>query len=71
MKKYRILDTIMLGFLTHNDSYDLLIDPGTGELAFNGNDIVYIDTKGVEHISHTVNHAINIWLEQRKIESVE
>ena len=61
----------MLGFLTHNDSYDLLIDPGTGELAFNGNDIVYIDTKGVEHISHTVNHAINIWLEQRKIESVE
>ena len=71
MKKYRILDTIMVGFLTHNDSYDLLIDPGTGELAFNGNDIVYIDTKGVEHISHTVNHAINIWLEQRKIESVE
>jgi hypothetical protein len=61
----------MLGFLTHNDSYELLIDPGAGELALNGGDIVYTDTKGVEHISHTVNDAINIWLEQRKIELVE
>jgi hypothetical protein len=48
----------------------MLIDPGFGHLGFNGNDIVYIDSKGVEHISHTQNHAIDIWLEQGKIEEI-
>ena len=70
MKQYKILKTIVLGFLTHNDSYEILIDPGFGHLGFNGNDIVYIYSKGVEHISHTQNHAIDIWLSQGKIEEM-
>jgi hypothetical protein len=68
VKQYKILDTIYLGFLTHNDSYELFIDPGFGHLKFDGSDIVYIDAHGGEHVSHTTNNAIDIWLEQGKIE---
>lgn len=68
MTEYKILQTIVLGFLTHNDSNDMLIDPGFGHLKFNGSDIIYIDARGVDHTSHTVNHAIDIWLQQGKIE---
>lgn len=68
MKQYKILDTIMLGFLTHNDSYDIFIDPGLGYLKFDDKDIIYVDTKGAEHTSHTTNNAIDIWVEQGKIE---
>ena len=68
MTKYEILDTIMLGFLTHNDSYDALID--NGYVYFNGTDIVFIDSKGKEHISHTMSNALNIWEEQGKIKPI-
>lgn len=71
MQKYKILDTIFLGFLTYNDSYEMFIEPGDGYISFNGHDIVFVDTKGVEHISHTQNHAIDVWLEKGCLEATE
>lgn len=63
MKKYEIIKEICLGFLTHNDSYDILIDPGVGHLEFDGKDIVWVDPVGDRFTSHTQNHAIEVFLD--------
>jgi hypothetical protein len=72
MTNYRILQTIVLGFLSHNDSYDAIFGPETGgHLKFDGKDIIYVDKAGVEQVSHTSNNAIDIWLERKIIEVME
>ncbi len=68
MNEYTILRPVVLGFLTHNDSYDMIISPENGHLKFDGSDIIFVDSKGGERVSHTVNHAIEIWLEQGILE---
>ena len=68
MPSYTIKQPIVLGFLTHNDSYDRIILPGEGYLRFNGYDIVYVDKDGSEHISHTSNDAIDVWSERGILE---
>ena len=68
MNEYTILRPVVLGFLTHNDSYDMIIGPENGHLKFDGKDIIFVDSKGGERVSHTVNHAIEIWLEQGILE---
>ena len=68
MNEYTILRPVVLGFLTHNDSYDMIIGPENGHLKFDGHDIIFVDSKGGERVSHTVNHAIEIWLEQGILE---
>lgn len=68
MNEYTILQTILLGFLTHNDSYDSIIGPEDGHLKFDGSDIIFVDRNDKEHLSHTTNNAIDIWLEQGKLE---
>lgn len=70
MKKYKIIETICLGFLTHNDSYDALIDPGVGHLEFDGKDIVWVDVLGDRFTSHTQNRAIKIWQDLGLIEEI-
>jgi hypothetical protein len=55
---------IGLGFLTHNDSYSIVVYPGDGYLLFDGSDIYFIDKNGKERQSHTVNYAIKVWLEK-------
>jgi hypothetical protein len=62
--EYDIVEYIALGFLTHNDSYDKLIRPGDGHLRFDGSDIYFIDNNSNEKQSHTMNHAIKVWLEK-------
>lgn len=69
IKEYNILSTIVLGFLVHNDSYDVLIDPGNNRyLKFDGEDIIFVDSKGREQTSHTMNSALKLWVDQGKIE---
>lgn len=62
--EYDLVEYVVLGFLTHNDSYDKIIRPGDGHLRFDGSDIYFIDRDGKERQSHTVNHAIQVWLEE-------
>ena len=62
--EYDIQKYVALGFLTHNDSYDRMIRPGDGHLRFDGRDIYFIDQDGKERQSHTMNHAIKVWLEK-------
>lgn len=68
MTRYNIVQPIVLGFLTPNDSYDMIVGPENGYLKFDGSDIIFVDSKGDEHISHTSNNAITIWLEQGFLE---
>ena len=68
MNEYTILRPIVLGFLTHNDSYDMIIGPDNGHLKFDGKNIYYVDRAGVEKESHTSNNAIDIWLERGILE---
>lgn len=68
MNEYTILRPVVLGFLTHNDSYEMVISPHNGHLKFDGSDIIFVDSKGGEHVSHTINHAIDDWLEHGQIE---
>lgn len=68
MIEYKILDTIVLGFLTHNDSCDVILNSEDGYLKFDGNNIILVDIQGFEHVSHTCNQAIDIWVNQKKIE---
>ena len=68
MNEYTILRPIVLGFLTHNDSYEMIIGPKNGHLKFDGHDIIFIDSKGIEHVSHTSNNAIDLWLERGSLE---
>lgn len=70
MKKYEIIKEICLGFLTHNDSYDMFIDPGVGHLEFNDKDIVWVDPVGDRFTSHTMNHAIEVFLEMGLIKEM-
>lgn len=58
----------MLGFLTHNDSYDSIITPTDGHLVFDGGNIIFVNNTGNECISITANHAIDIWVKQGKIQ---
>lgn len=60
-------DYICLGFLTHNDSYDKVLRSTDGHLRFDGNDIYFIFKDGTERQSHTMNHAIQVWLEDGHI----
>ena len=68
MNEYTILRPIVLGFLTHNDSYEMIIGPKNGHLKFDGSDIIFVDSKGIEHVSHTSNNAIALWLERGSLE---
>lgn len=64
MLKFEILGTVMLGFLTPQDSYDAFVEPGQGHLEFDGSDIVWVKPDGSRKVSVTVNHALQIWMEQ-------
>ena len=63
MTRYTIKQSITLGFLTHNDSYSMHIHPENGYLKFDGSDIIFVDSKDNEHVSHTSNNASDLWLE--------
>ena len=70
MNHYEICNIILLGFLTHNDSYDMLIKPGDGYIKFDGKNIIFVNQAGEENISHTSNNAISLWLEKNYIKKI-
>ncbi len=66
---FEIRKEIGHGFFNGREQYDQLIEPGQGFLMFNGCDIYWV-VDGQTRMSDTVNEAISIWLEQRRIEEV-
>jgi hypothetical protein len=66
--KYNIIKPIVLGFLTNNDSEEYILDAGTLEI-LNG-DIVFTGVSGKSHISHTQNHAIEVFLSKGLIDPI-
>lgn len=68
MKHYKIIKPIVLGFLTHNDSYEAILDEGT--LSLMGGDIIFTCVAGNSVVSHTQNHAIEVFLGMGLIEEI-
>lgn len=74
IRRYKILETVMLGFNTHNDQYDAFYDPGPTSVVLEREDDG--DTITVTHgekrkESITQAHAIDVWLEEGKIALIE
>lgn len=68
MTEYKINQPIVLSFLGQFDSTDSIINPEDGTLQFDGKSIFFVNTEGKKIESHTMNNAIQIWLEQGKIQ---
>lgn len=71
VKKYKILKSLILGFLTPQDQFDQIFGPDDDViLESNGNTIWVI--KGKEkHESITQAHAIEFYLQKKIIEEIE
>lgn len=70
MQRYfEIRKGIMLGFFNGREQYDELIEPGQGQLMFNGCDIYWL-IDGERRMSETINNAIRIWLADGSIEEM-
>ena len=67
MKKYEILDKIVLGFLTHDDSDDVIISPKPDTFLEADDHTIWLVNKNGRFESHTTITAIQHWLEQGKI----
>lgn len=66
---FEIHKEIMLGFFNGREQYDVIIEPGQGQLMFNGCDIYWV-VDGQERMSETINQAISIWLGNGSIKEV-
>jgi len=69
-RSFAIVTTIMLSFLTHNDSYDIILTGDDGSLEFDGADIIFVSKEGIKKVSVTTNNAIELWLAQGKIQEI-
>lgn len=71
VKKYKVIQPVMLGFLTPQDQVDVLLDPKDREfwLESDGHTIWGMNSEQRQE-SITMANAIDIWLEQGKIEEV-
>ncbi len=67
VKRYRILQPVVLGFLTHNDSFDVIVDGGTIES--DGVTLHLVNELG-RHESHTEAAAVTAWLATGHVEEI-
>ncbi len=67
MKEYKVIQNVMLTFLTPQDSFDATIKPGDGVLFIKDGDICIRFTDGIIKRSITSNNALRIWEEDGKI----
>jgi len=72
IRKYKILETVMLGFNTHNDQYDAFYDPGpTSVVLEHEGDTITVTHGDKRKESITQAHAIDVWLKDGKIALIE
>jgi hypothetical protein len=75
MKQYKILETVMLGFIFRNDQSDAFFDPGPDSAILerepDGDTIFVITSNGERFESITQAHAIEVWLGDGKIEAID
>ena len=72
MKKYKVIKPVMLTMLTPQDSYDASFHPADNDyiLECNGSTI-WVWSDYIKWETITTANAIDIWLEQGKIEEIE
>ena len=68
-RRFDVRKQIMLGFFNGREQYDVVVDPGQGQLIFNGGDIYWL-IHNQQRMSDTINNAIDIWLSDGSIEEV-
>ena len=74
MIRYKLLETVMLGFNTHNNQYDAFYDPGPDSVVLereDGGDTIFVTHNGKRKESITQGHAIDVWLEDGKIAKID
>ena len=67
MKRYRVIKTIVLGFLTPQDQFDTIIHPGDGIILESDGHTIWTVKNGERHESITMAYAIEHWLENGAI----
>lgn len=72
MIEYRILKTIMLGYIDpeHDEQRDILIRPGDAPLGLDGCAIFFRRRDGRWLESITIKHAIEEWLKNGSLEQI-
>ncbi|MBI2024918.1 MAG: hypothetical protein HYT03_02445 [Candidatus Harrisonbacteria bacterium] len=63
MKKYRILKSVILSFLTPQDQSDEIIEPKDGVILESDGRTIWAIKNRKRHESITVAHAIEYWLD--------
>jgi hypothetical protein len=73
IRKYKILETVMLGFHDGRDQTDAFYDPDKGFLLEReeDGDTIFVTLGDKRKESITQAHAIEVWLEDGKIALVE
>ena len=72
MEKYKIIDKIMVSFITGNLQSDILFDSETkGTLERKGNTVWYVDPEGERHESITTANIIEVGLERKSLEKLD
>lgn len=70
LDKFKIKQTIMLGFITDRNQGDLLITPEDGYTLESDGSTIWVVSNNDRKESITMAHAIKLWLEQGKIEEI-
>lgn len=60
MRRFRIAGKVVLGFLTAQDQYDLIVNRGV--LESDGSTIWYVDAEGRREESITIASAVDVWV---------
>lgn len=71
MKKYRVLKSIVLGFLTPQDQYDMFFTPEDNITLESDIHTIWVIKNDKRHESITIAAAINVWLEQGLITEIK
>ena len=74
MKKYKLLKTIVLGFIStegHGEQYDALIDPKEGTYLECDGSTIWLTTAKGRYESTTTGNAPEVWTEDGLLEEIE
>ena len=70
MKRYRVVQTILLTFLTAQDKFDCLVKPDEGVVLEANEDTIWAHKDGQKQETITAGHMIDLWVKDSKIEEV-
>jgi len=70
VKKYKVLDVVVLGFLTAQSQYDEIFHPEDGVVLESDGQTIWATKDGKRKESITMAYAIDMWLDQGRLEEI-